>query len=294
MPARSQRYKVDELVALTRPRDKKPKILAMLEAYLDESGIHGGAAVCVIGGYFGLASQWKWFEKKWKAALHEHGLALEDFHAKDLVNQYSQRPFLQGLAGTIAKYQLYPICAGIIVDDFNSFTEDQRRWMTGASAKNGKLISSGAPTKPYFVPFQHCLRMVTADTPMGRKANFFFGLDKQMFGWANALFSQIKCDPHHAPEWPEKKRLGDPAYPLASETPQLQAADFLVHLSYKHMLERLTAKDWSVVPSEPLLTCIRNAKRPESLMFQNRACLEVPLSRCSIPAIRDISRRASV
>jgi hypothetical protein len=31
----------------------------MIDAYLDESGIHEGAEVCVIAGYFGGKGQWR-------------------------------------------------------------------------------------------------------------------------------------------------------------------------------------------------------------------------------------------
>jgi hypothetical protein len=57
---RSQaRYKIDEIAAFVHPRDGHPKLFIMLEAYLDESGIHDGAPVCIVAGYFGDQSQMK-------------------------------------------------------------------------------------------------------------------------------------------------------------------------------------------------------------------------------------------
>jgi hypothetical protein len=35
----------------------------MIDAYLDESGIHDGAEVCLIAGYFGGRVQWRKFSK---------------------------------------------------------------------------------------------------------------------------------------------------------------------------------------------------------------------------------------
>jgi hypothetical protein len=277
MHAYSQPLKIDDLIALTRPRDHKPKVLAMLEAYFDESGIHSGAAICVVAGYFGDASQWKAQEVKWRKVLADFNFPLKDFHATKVVRSTINQPMLEKLAAAIEKSAIYPISAGIMVDDFMSFSKEKRRFMTGAilDEKAGKLRTSGAPNKPYFVPFQRCLQKITDYTKPGRRANFFFGLDRPMATYAKAMFKQIKTQP----SWPEsgwttKRRLGDPAFPLAAQTPQLQAADLLVHLTYKHMLERHVANDWNVAPTGLLATCLRNRKSNHDLFFQNKACLQ--------------------
>ncbi|MGD0793495.1 MAG: hypothetical protein ABR920_17135 [Terriglobales bacterium] len=41
----------------------------MIDAYLDESGVHDGAAMCVIAGYFGGNGQFRRFERDWKKVL---------------------------------------------------------------------------------------------------------------------------------------------------------------------------------------------------------------------------------
>jgi hypothetical protein len=56
----------------------------MLDAYLDESGIHGGATVGVIAGYIGGRGQFKKMEEEWRKALSDFDVPLEEFHAKDL------------------------------------------------------------------------------------------------------------------------------------------------------------------------------------------------------------------
>ena len=158
----------------------------MLEAYFDESGIHDRASICVIAGYWALTSQWRWFEKKWRTTLQEFKFPLEDFHAVDLARSRDHKPMLERLAQVISIYPLHPVTVGIIVDDFNAFSLRQRTFMTGATlvGTTGKFSTSGAPTKPYFVPFGYCLRRVTDRTKPGRKANFFFGLDRPMAKYA--------------------------------------------------------------------------------------------------------------
>jgi hypothetical protein len=56
----------------------------MLHAYLDESGIHDGAAVCVIAGYFGGSGQWRNVEADWRDMLADFNIPMEEFHAKDI------------------------------------------------------------------------------------------------------------------------------------------------------------------------------------------------------------------
>jgi hypothetical protein len=253
----------------------------MIEAYFDESGIHDGAAICVIAGYWGLASQWKWFNKKWRATLQDFNFPLEDFHATDLIRSRDHQPMLEKLAEVIASYHLYPVTVGIIVDDFNFFSLKQRKFMTGATlvGKTGKFSSSGNPDKPYFVPFGFCLRKITDYTKPGRQTNFFFGLDRPMAKYAKAMFKQLKA----ADDWPEsgwktKGRLGDPAFPLAKQTPQLQAADLLVLLSYQHMVERHTANNWRVPASGLLAKCLRNTKSKYDHVFMNKTTLQETLN----------------
>jgi len=253
----------------------------MLEAYLDESGIHNGAAICVIAGYWGLASQWKWFDKKWRATLQDFNFPLKDFHATDLIGSRLHGPMLEKLAEVISKFHLYPVTVGIIVDDFNSFSLKQRKFMTGATlvGNTGKFKSSGAPNKPYFVPFGFCLRKITDYTKPGRKVNFFFGLDRPMANYAKEMFKQIKtADDWPGSAWKSKNRVGDPAFPLAKQTPQLQAADLLVLLSYRRMLERHAANDWRVSPSGLLATCLRNSKSKYDHVFMDKISLQETLN----------------
>jgi hypothetical protein len=254
----------------------------MLEAYFDESGIHEDAAICVIAGYFGHANHWRALEKNWRNVLDDFNFPLEDFHATELVSSQRHQPMLGKLAEIIAKSAIYPVSGGIVISDFDSFSEKQRKWTTGATLdeKTGKLRTSGSPSRPYFTPFQLCLKKITDYTRAGRKVNFFFGLDRTMAKYARIMFAQIKTQkPFPASDWATKGRLGDPAFPLAKATPQLQAADLLVHLTYRYMLERHAANDWNVVPSGLLLTCLRNIKSRNDHVFQNKASLQGTLEK---------------
>ncbi|MGD0793695.1 MAG: hypothetical protein ABR920_18180, partial [Terriglobales bacterium] len=199
---------------------------------------------------------------------------IEDFHATDLLKTHDHQQMLKDLAGTIAlQKKIHPVSFGIVVADFNSFSLTQRRFLTGATLSKAKLVTSGCPNKAYFVPFQLCLKSVTEYAPVGGRADFFFGLDRPFAGYAKELFKQMKSQSREDSDWKTKDRLGKPSFPLASQTPQLQAADLLVHLTYQHMLERHKAQNWKVQPSGLLRQCLRNLRSREDHAFQNKECL---------------------
>jgi hypothetical protein len=258
---KSQPSKINELALLVHPRDGHRKIFAMIEAYIDESGIHGDATVCVVAGYFGRRNHWNHFESAWRKVMHRFDFPLEDFHAKNQIKLPKYRPMLNELARTIGKFQIYPVSMTLVVEDYRLFSHECKRWLTGGSIHAGKFVRTGAPSKPYFVPFQVLVQRVVDYTKTGSKAHFFCGLNSQFSDYAKALFAQIKSKPL-APdsEWISKPRVGDITFPMASETPELQAADLLAHLTYLHMLERNKVKDWSPKPGGLLALCLRNTR----------------------------------
>lgn len=280
IPVEVVRCKIDELAALVHPRDEHPKIFAMIDAYLDESGIHDGAQICVIAGYFGGKGQMRKLDAAWKATLRDFDFPMADFHAKSWVKLPEHLPMLRELARVIGQQRkVHPVSYGIIVDDFYSFTLAQRRFLTGATLhpRTHKLTSNGCPTKPYFVPFQNIVRLIADYAPVGGKAHFNFGLNEPFAKSALALFKQIikqsKLEPRPWSTWKSVDRLGTPLFPLASETAPLQAADLLVHLTYLHMNEWKANK--KIVKQSPFLTeCLQNSRSNEDHSYQNRKCLQ--------------------
>lgn len=211
----------------------------MIDAYLDESGIHDGAKMCVIAGYFGGPGQMGRLEKAWRKTLRDFSFTMKDFHTKSLIKSEKHHPMLKALARVVGEQKkVYPLTWAIVVEDFNSFSLEQRRFMTGATlSPSGKLTTSGCPNKPYFVPFQNIIKVVTDAAPLGGKAHFSFGVNTQFAEYAVALFKQIVGNP--PPEdsaistWKSRDRLGKLKFPLATETAPLQAADLLVHITYR-------------------------------------------------------------
>jgi hypothetical protein len=168
-------YKIDELAQIVHPLAAHRKIFVMLHAYLDESGIHSGAEVCVIAGYFAGRGKWKKFESDWRSLLADFRVPMEKFHSKDLFPKPKGffhpaesdwggdwESFLDGIAEVVSRHEkIHPISAAIFVEHFNSFSLEERRYLTGGTFRKGKVASSGCPSKPYFVPFQQVVVTVS-------------------------------------------------------------------------------------------------------------------------------------
>lgn len=262
----------------------------MIRAYIDESGIHDGASVCVVAGYFGGQGKWRKFETAWKQMLRDFKVPMEKFHA----NRFYPEPkpgsfFCDEWKGDYKKFQwaiadliaantkLTPVSHGLLVPDFWSFSVDERRFMTGARKRNGKLETQGCPDKPYFVPFQYVVSKICKYATVGSKAHFFFGIDRPFYNYATVLFKQMETDELREGSLAWKQRLGKPEAPKAANTAQLQVADFMVNLTYHHMID--TGANCGRVPPAPLLDkCLQNRRCLEDFQFSTAETLRRTLS----------------
>jgi hypothetical protein len=260
----------------------------MLEAYLDESGIHDGALICVISGYFADQGTWRKFEEAWRSMLHDFNVPLKEFHFKDLYPHrrgWFQKHWTgdhlalrEAAADIVASHpEISPISVGVIVNDFKYFSDSERRYFTGGTLRETGIVKGAAsPNKPYFLPFQLCLIRVCEYAPVDSKAHFFFGIDRLFRGYASELFAQIANSPRRGEGYEWKDRLGMPGYPKAKETPQLQAADMLANLTYHHMLdaEKLLG---ILAPGLLLEKCISNRRSDYDFIFYKRSNLATAL-----------------
>jgi uncharacterized protein DUF3800 len=138
-----------------QPDERDAKISFVIQSYLDESGVHDNAPVCVIAGYFGEKCDWKHFKRQWLSVFAGAGIPLGEFHAKEWIKNRKYRTLLDNLARTISSnHKIYPVSIGVVVKDFNAYSLEDRKFLTGARVTDGKLVTSGAPSKPYFMPFQ--------------------------------------------------------------------------------------------------------------------------------------------
>jgi hypothetical protein len=216
-------------------------VVAVLEAYIDESGINRTDRYCVVAGFVGSSRQWQLFEARWQKA--SNGV---DFHGKQFFarakNGERIRPYkgwsndqaiayLDRLLDVIALGWLTPI--GLVIDQeaFFQLTTTERHYLTGRmfNRQKGRWTGSGAPTKPYFLGFIECLSMAAACVRKpGLRVNFVF--DQQKHYAANAL-RLFQINKEHVPFL--RNRLGECVFKERGGVGGLQVADLLAHACHR-------------------------------------------------------------
>jgi hypothetical protein len=257
----------------------------MIDAYLDEAGIHDGAAICFVAGFFGGRGQWKRVAKAWERILKRYGIPLDEFHALDAakrrkifrtMDEATGDRFMLELSRSIVEFKVYPVSYGVVVSDFYQFTEKERRFLTGMEiTPEGRLKGTGNPNKPYFMPFLHVVRAVAAYAPTGGLAHFFVGIDKQFYGYAKDILDIIRGSKSTGNN---RERLGEIEAPTAKNTPQLQAADFFCYLTYDRAQQCLSTGNWFRRANPPLDVLARKAKSVNDLVFYNHDTISDMLS----------------
>lgn len=225
----------------------------ILEGYFDESGIHDGAPVCIVAGYYAERSSWKKYESSWKKILRREGI--KEFHAKVFFgpapegSEYlgwsstRRRYFIEDLLETIIANKLHPVGSAVVMDDWKRLSLEQRKYLTGAeySFKRKRFTSSGCPGKAYFLPFQDCLAKVARQCEVGQRAHFFFDLNKQFSGYTKDLYALIKTYSEPMPFY--TNALGTLSLPTGFEAVHLQAADLYCYLLQQHIPAKLKDKN---------------------------------------------------
>jgi hypothetical protein len=249
----------------------------MIDAYLDETGIHDGAPMCFVTGFFGGRGQWKKVADSWRRVLDRFEVPLDQFHALNAVKRRklfgkmdgrTHARFMLDLSQAIIDFKVCPVSYGVVVSDFYIFTEKERRFLTGMEiTPDRKLTGTGNPNKPYFMPFLHVVRTVASYAPKGGLAHFFVGVERPFYGYAKDMFDVLKNGPNTGNY---RERLGNIDAPLAKETPQLQAADFFAYMTYDRARDCLASGNW-FKPSIPALDVLtRKARSVDDLVFYNR------------------------
>ena len=229
-----------KLTSFTQRTDTRK--FSLCSRALHESGIQDGAPICLIGGYFGGPGQWRKVGIAWQTILNRH--KVEEFHAKQFwafadkgerVGPYKEwseskaHHFLDELIAVIDGHKIHPVSTVLVVDAFNRLTHNERRFLTGGALRDGKFVTSGCASKPYFLPFQTVVLDLARHASIGGKAHFAFDLNKQFKGYALELFALVKG----LTALPFHNRIGEISFPTGLEAVQLQTANLLCYLNYR-------------------------------------------------------------
>ena len=228
---------------------------------MDESGIHGGSKVCIVAGFVALEKCCEVLEYAWRELLKRRHVKV--FNSKEFAAlkgefedwiEHDKEEFVIDALATIARAmpesQGRIIGAAIKTATFSALSLDQRRWLTGGIIKpGGKWIQSGAPTKPYFLPFQQCVVDATLASDPNGLTHFVFDRQKDFEPNAKRVFALMNQQ-HPV----VSSRLGDIVYTSKLRQVLLQLADFVAYESYQFLVgNRPTSPlDFSMGANPPL------------------------------------------
>lgn len=223
----------------------------MLEAYMDESGIHEGAQVCVVAGYWGSAKKWRRFERRWPEIIKgADEPTLKEFHSSEFWNSKGERRgifarwsdakadrFINDLVSCIVNSRLFPTSAALVTSEWKKRTKEERMFLTGGTydVANNRWVTFGAPNRIYFLPFQIALSNPAITCTPGLHVQYFFDLNKQFKKHALDLFHHIKAEKQSN----FRHRMAGIDFPTSEEAPGLQAADLLAYQNHKSAKERI-------------------------------------------------------
>jgi Protein of unknown function (DUF3800) len=260
----------------------------MVEAYMDESGIHEDAHVCVVAGYWGSVKKWRKFEKRWSQLLKDEHLI--EFHSAEFWRADGTRKgkfaewsdtkanrFIYDLAMCIVDAAVYPTSAILVTDAWNKLNREERMFLTGARFNKAisDWISIGAPNRQYFLPFRFGIEYPAIQCKPGLHVHYIFDLNKQFKHYALELFHLIKNDPRV----PSRHQMGALDFQTSDVALGLQAADLLAYQAYKFGKIRAES-DRPMKKSEmpPLLgKLITNMRTTHDFPFLNEEGLNVVL-----------------
>src|ERR1035438_7875259 len=142
----------------------------VFESYMDEAGIDARAPFCSVAGYIAPKDEWERFESDWRFVLNDYMRDVPEvqryFHALEFYGNYpkyrrwkpsKRRSYIDALFRVINDRKVALFLSSVDRNAFFSLTEDERRYLTGGLHNGMKWKTHGAPTKPYFLPFQFCI-----------------------------------------------------------------------------------------------------------------------------------------
>ena len=245
-----------------------------VKAYCDESGINPESPVCVIAGYFGGNNQWREFDRAWKHILDREGV--EEFHAKQFwargkkVGPYKEwsddraKRFLDDLVAVAISVRIHPVAPTVVKRDWEKLPEHQKRWFTRAKFHRitHKPASTGAPSQPYFLCFQHCVDAAAQQLNSKRlKLHCVFDLNETLAGYAQHVWASLKEDKRA----PYVDQLGDLVLSDSKDAPGLQLADLFAFRTRRYAEKKLA--DPNTPPGELLGKLLTRAIDPRHFVM---------------------------
>ncbi|MGB6544769.1 MAG: DUF3800 domain-containing protein [Candidatus Acidiferrales bacterium] len=213
----------------------------MLKVFLDDSGTDPAVG---IAGYLGGKNQWNKFERSWKKVIERNNVP--EFKARNFWSRTGhflgwsderRGKFIDDLLRIIEETRIYPFAAATYRKDWDQFSIEERRFLTGAVYRNGKLIVTGKPSQPKFLPFHHCIIGPLFYCNPGQVTYYHFDSDKNSDGLMTKLYFYMR---NKALPGYEREKMGSQmAFVDSVDCAPVQAADLLAWEVNRYATERL-------------------------------------------------------
>lgn len=213
--------------------------MALLRAYFDESGTHGGSKVTGVAGFVGPEAEWTALESEWESELARFsditGKPITELHAYDCVNGQDfwfgidraiREAYYLRLAPVLVKYKrLRGIAISVEVDDWDNQTtpEFRRRF-----------------DSPYQLCAEHCFQQLvsyTKNKANGSQSALLFAEHPKYTGRIEGIFRHYMSNK----AWADVKTL---AFASPKDCTPLQCSDMMSYEAYRYW-ERIERGDLS-------------------------------------------------
>jgi hypothetical protein len=222
----------------------------MMKVYADESGVHGGSVVLVIGSYIGDLDTWLSVEEAIQRANRHSGRL---FHAADcahLVNDFygmdrdRSRRIYKRMIHIINRHNIVGLSAGIFLSDYSKLwpRAPKQSWIDWLKEPYRLCF------KQYIIELCHHF---VANNP-GEKISIAMEENHDLYPVAAGAFLEMK----HDIVWPNHVLLETIA-PYSKQAVNLQTADILAYETYL-MQERKQFNPRKIQPRKSLLALLNN------------------------------------
>ncbi len=265
-----------------------------LHVAADESGVHGNPSHCLVIGYIGTPRHWNRLERQWKKILAQYSVS--DFHAKrffardkrggrlDYYKGWSAEKamsFLNDLLFCIDQCRLFPIGGAVDVPSFDALTYGERRFLTGGNfTADRRWLTSGAPSKPYYVALEHLIVEALNRASQDTTIHFLFDRQEVLGARAVQTFNEIvgrapaRSASYYAEPLIGVEKLGHLSFGERPKEPSLQAADLLTHSWYG-----LLSRGEKRMSDERLYAMMGLTRKRQDIRIYNTEGFEIVLSK---------------
>jgi len=250
-----------------------------------------------VTGYVGTPNHWSRFKRQWEKILGKYSVPY--FHAKrffgrdstgerlDCYKGWSPEKawsFLTELLFCIDQRRLSPIGGAVHVRSFNALNDKEKRFLTGGNVRNdGKWLTSGAPSTPYFIAMQYLI-VDALKHGSSKNTEIHFLFDRQNVLETRAVQTYNEILDTTANQYTERltgaEKLGRISFGESSKEPPLQAADLLTYGWYSFL-----SRGMEGLNDERHYATNHLTRKRDEIRIYNAEAFEIVLSKLS-PEVR--------